>query len=327
MADPRDSTSPFGVLDFLSWDDEKHGSHYHGAQFQKSFSLMREAGVGFVRFDFPWDDIEPAPGRFVFDKYDRIVNAALKHDIKVLGLLVYNPAWSGQAWNHAPDPMAYARFAQRVVDHFKDRIRHWQLWHEPDNPAFWQHQDKMQGYTALLKQTYPLLKAADPSCIIHLAGMSRSLPGGLKSVYENGGQPFFDVIAIHPFANPLMPGALEALHHLYQTVRRVVEQNGDTEKPIWLTEIGCPGMRDPRAAPNWWLGKNPDETVQAEWVKTIYTGALEWAGVEKIFWCFFRDTKDHFKSGSDYDGLIRHDFSKKPSFEAYRNLTSSFIKR
>jgi len=318
MDDPRDSSSPFGVLDFLSWTHEKFNHHYTQDQTRKSLALMREAGVAFVRFDFLWEDIEPQAGHFVFDKYDRLVTETTAEGIKILAVLGYTPSWSGKSWNQAPDPEAYGRFSQAMVHRYKDRVRHWQIWQEPDSPAFWQPQNQMRQYVKLLQHVYPLLKAEDPTSIIHIGGMSRSLPISLRNVYENGGKDAFDIVDIHPFANPLTPQALEGLRFWHQAVYRVLAHYGDQAKPVWFTEIGSPGMRDPQAAPHWWLGKNPDEQTQAAWVKTVYDEMLHWKGVEKIFWCFFRDTQRHFKSGSDFDGLIRHDFSKKPSFEAYR---------
>ncbi|MFH0827947.1 MAG: hypothetical protein V1919_02135, partial [Candidatus Omnitrophota bacterium] len=69
---------------------------------------------------------------------------------------------------------------------------------------------------------------------------------------------------------------------------------------------------------NWWMGKNPSEKLQAIWAKTVYTNLLKEKSVEKIFWAFFRDTNEHWKNGTDYFGLIRNDFSKKPAFEAYK---------
>jgi polysaccharide biosynthesis protein PslG len=322
MTDPRDSDSPFGVLDFLAWDHERFGHHYTLPDVEKSAALMREAGVRFVRFDFLWNDIEPKAGQFQFEKYDRIVDTLVRHGICVEGLLVYSPEWSGRRWYDAPDIVAYCRYAGAVVNRFKDRIRHWEIWHEPDNPAFWIPQDNMQAYGRLIKHVYPLLKSIDPTCVIHLGGMSRSLPMSLKYVYEAGAQPFFDVVNIHPFSNPLQPGALDAVRHMYQFVYRAMRDYGDALKPIWFTEIGCPGMINPKSTANWWLGANPTERVQAEWVSALYTEALRWPNVEKIFWCFFRDTETHFGSGSDYDGLIRRDFTRKPSFEAYRQIAA-----
>lgn len=327
MIDPRDSNNPFGVLDFLAWDQAKFNHHYRLEDVEKSVALMREAGIGFVRFDFLWEDIEPTLGQFTFEKYDQLVAILQKNNIRTQALLVYNPSWSGKRWNEAPDLVAFSRYAQATVHHFKDRIRHWELWHEPDSPAFWQPQDNMQTYVRLLKLVYPLLKAADPTCLVHLGGMSRALPMSLKCVYEEGGKDFFDVINIHPFANPLSPNALDAVKHIYKFVLRVIKEYGDQNKPIWFTEIGCPGMRNPRDSSHWWLGANPSEEAQAAWVKALYGEVLSWENVQKVFWCFFRDVSDHFKCGSDYDGLIRNDFSKKPSFEAYRELTTRYFER
>jgi hypothetical protein len=327
MTDPRDSDSPFGVLDFLAWDREKFGSHYQPGEAEKSVALMAQAGVGFVRFDFLWEDIEPKAGKFDFTKYDQLVDLITQHGIKIEALLAYNPPWSGKSWNQAPDLVAYCRYARAVVQRYKDRVRHWELWHEPDNPAFWQPQDNMRGYVQLLKHAYPLLKAADPTCVIHVGGMSRSLPMSLKNIYEAGGKGFFDVLNIHPFANPLVPGALGAVQHMHKFVCRVMESYNDGDKPIWFTEIGCPGMTAPQSTTKWWLGANPDADIQAQWVSTVYSEALQWKNVKKIFWCFFRDTRNHFQCGSDFDGLVTHDFAKKPSFDAYKALTNAVSPR
>ena len=29
-------------------------------------------------------------------------------------------------------------------------------------------------------------------------------------------------------------------------------------------------MRDPKTAKDWWLGKNPTEALQADWLKIVY---------------------------------------------------------
>jgi hypothetical protein len=322
--DHRDTDNPFGVLDFLAWDHAKFGQHYRPGEIEQTAALMQEAGVGFVKFDFLWEDIEPESGHFDFAKYDRIVETLQRYGVRTQGLLSYNPPWSGRAWNQAPDVVSFCRYARAVVDHFQDRVRHWELCQEPDNPTFWQPQDNMRSYVNLIRHAYPVIKSIDPSCVIHLGGMSRSLPMSLREVYEAGGKDCFDVVNIHPFADPRLPGAMDAIRHMHAFILRVMQHYGDGEKPIWFTEIGCPGMLDPHAAKDWWLGPNPDEDVQASWVTSVYTEMLQWKNVKKIFWCFFRDTNNHFQAGPDYDGLIRHDFSKKPSFLAYQKLAHRY---
>jgi len=320
MNDPRDSDSPFGVLDFLSWNHDWNHYHYIPESLEKALDLMREAGVGFVRMDFLWSDIESTRGTFDFKKYDLIVDSVSRRGIKILGLLLYSPAWKGELWNQAPAPDLFTRYAREVVRRYRDRIKHWEIWNEPDHATYWQPQDALRSYSLLLKQVYPILKEEDPTSVIHMAGLSQPLPFSLKNIYEQAGKDSFDVVHIHPYVNPLMPSALDDLSSLYQTVRKTMEYYGDEDKAIWFSELGCPGMQNPGSTADWWLGTNLSEEQQAEWIHRVYGAPLRWENLQKVFWAFFRDTEDHFKTGVDSFGLIRKDFSTKPSFTAYQAL-------
>jgi len=316
-ADPRDSDSPYGVLNFLSWDHEWN-NHFYGSRdkLEKAVALMKEAGIHFVRMDFYWADLEPQEGRFDFKRYDRIVKLLNKNDIKILAVLGYNVAWEPQ-WNTPPDIALYTRYARTTVRHFKSRVKYWELWNEPDSTIYWSPQDDMKTYTLLLKATYPALKQEDPTCKVVLGGLTENGSFALRDIYRHGGGPFFDIVNIHPFANPLAPDAISQVRGVYTNTMKVMEQFNDGAKPIWFTELGCPGVRD-NSVQSWWDGPNPTEEEQARWVSAVYEEALSWKGVQKVFWAFFRDTDGHFKNGVDYFGLVRNDFSKKPAFEAYK---------
>ena len=54
----------------------------------------RQLGVKWVRFDFDWSVIEPAPGRYAFGSYDRVVECLAQADMQVLGLIAYTPGWA-----------------------------------------------------------------------------------------------------------------------------------------------------------------------------------------------------------------------------------------
>src|SRR5437762_760558 len=125
--------SPFGVLDFLPWDHPWNGHHYAGEKLKRTAALMRAAGVSTVRMDFLWEDVEPARDTFCFDKYDRIIDLLQENGIAVLGVLNYSPSWLFPQWNHPPEPGLYARYAARVAARYKGRVRHWEIWNEPDH--------------------------------------------------------------------------------------------------------------------------------------------------------------------------------------------------
>ncbi len=321
--DPRDSKSRFGVLEFLQWDHDWNAHHYAGGKPERAVALMKEAGVGFVRMDFIWDDVEPKKGEFRFEKYDRLVETLDRGGIKILGLLDYNTSWGGDNWNSAPNPELFTRYAREVVKRYKGKVKYWEIWNEPDQDIYWVPQDGMKAYTELLKKVYPAIKEEDPTAVVVLGGLSGGAVFPLRKVYANGGGPYFDVVNVHPFVDPLHPDAVNTMRGVYRGVKKVMDVNGDSAKRIWFTEIGCPGVNDPKAANPWWLGPNPDEAAQAKWVAKVYAETKKWEGVDKVFWAFFRDTPGHFTTGTDFFGLLREDFSKKPAFEAYKKASAA----
>jgi len=322
-ADIRDTDSPYGALVFLAWDHDWNDFQYPNFDsIRKAVALMKEAGIKIVRLDINWSEVEIAPGNFNFEKHDRIVNHLLENDIKVLALLQYNPAWTGKAWNDPPDKELFTNYVRHTVRHFKDRIKYWEIWNEPDHRTYWTVQDRMTTYTELLKAVYVVLKEEDPTCQVLVGAPTNHLVVSLKNVYRSGGKDYFDIINLHPFQNPTDPNALDHLRGIYKGVKKTMEQFGDGEKHIWFTEIGAPGVKDPQNAPGWWAGVTPTEEEQAEWVRQIYTEPLEWEGVGKIFWAFFRDTR-HFNNAVDSFGLVTRDFKKKPAFYAYQKVSQT----
>lgn len=324
--DFRDSDNPFGVLEFLIWNHPWNTYHYDSLEkVERAVVMMKEAGVGFVRMDFLWYDLEPEPGVFEFKRYDRIVDVLQKNDIRILGILEYNPAWHDGPWNEAPDFDLYEKFVSRVVNHFKDRVKYWEIWNEPDEETYWIPQDEMKTYTELLKRIYPVIKKIDPTCKVLMGGVSRMPNISLKRIYQNGGRDYFDIVNIHPFVDPLATNAIKIVKGIYTSVCKVMRKYGDENKRIWFTELGCPGVKEVGPENNWWQGISPTEEQQAAWVKQIYTECLNWEGVDKVFWAFFRDTNNHFKTGVDYFGLIRNDFTQKSAYKAYKEISKKVL--
>ncbi len=327
--DSRDSQSPFGVLDFLVWNHEWNKHHYASLEeVEKAAVMMKEAGIGFVRMDFLWQDIEPEKGKFDFKKYDELTGILAKHDLRILALLNYNTDWSSKVWNAAPDRALFVGYVRKVVHRYKKKVKYWELWNEPDDRLYWQPQDYMKAYTLLLKDVTAAIKQEDPTAKVVLGGMAKFIPQSLKHVYQNGGKDSFDIVNCHPFQDPRTAEALNQLRGAYLGMRKVMEAYGDGEKDLWFTELGSPGVAaGKRPYTGWWLGPNPSEDLQARWLTKVYTKALEWPGVKKIFWAFFRDLDGFFDTGVNDFGLVRHDFSKKPSYDAYRKVTQEYAAR
>ncbi|MFA7283620.1 MAG: beta-galactosidase [Candidatus Omnitrophota bacterium] len=315
--------NPFGVLEFLHWNHSWNNYKYPGEkEIKKAVSLMRSAGAGWVRLDFLWEDIEPSEGSFNFEKYDNIVRLLTEQGICVLGILNYSTDWASSCgkWNCSPkDNRVFLNYASQVIRRYKDRVKYWELWNEPDSAVYWNPQDGLKSYCALLKEVYREAKRIDPHCKILNGGLANGI-SSVNRLYEAGAGGYFDILNLHFFQNPLEgKNSIKAVAAYPKLAYKIMKRNGDAGKKIWITETGCPGVKTGLDVKCWWLGKNPNERVQAQWVKEVYTELLKDPEVEKVFWAFFRDTKGHWGDGVDYFGLVRWDYSLKPAFKAYKN--------
>lgn len=321
--------SPFGVLEFLHWNHSWNKRKYPNKKsLARVIALMKEAEVGIVRVDFLWSDIEPLPDKFKFDKYDRIVELLDKNNISILGILHYSVNWASSCgkWNCPPkDNKVFINYAVKVIERYKGRVKFWELWNEPDSAVYWSPQDGLKSYCALLKEFYPAAKNADPGCKILNGGLANGLLS-VNKLYDNGMQGYFDIMNIHFFESPLRANAIKSVVAYPRLVYKVMSRNGDGDKKIWITEIGCPGVAPAAKVKNWWLGKNPGEEQQAAWSSEVYTHLLKDEHVEKIFWAFFRDTNKHWGNGVDHFGLVRWDFSRKPAFFSYKKCYEDWKK-
>ncbi|MDD5568125.1 MAG: beta-galactosidase [Candidatus Omnitrophica bacterium] len=314
--------NPFGALEFLHWNHAWNKYKYScAADWERVIKLMKEAGIGWVRMDFLWQDIEPQEGKFVFDKYDQVTELLSKNNIHILGILDYSAEWAAadKKWNCPPrESRLFVKYAVEVITRYKDRIKHWEIWNEPDSGVYWLGQDGLKSYCALLRDVYAAAKIADPDCKILNGGLALGLPS-VNLLYANGAKDYFDILSVHFFVNPLHGDeVIRGVIDYPDLVHRIMENNGDSNKKIWITEIGCPGVKLGIQTGNWWLGRNPGEKQQAEWLRKVYTELLKDVNVEKIFWAFFRDCSNHWGDGVDYFGLIRWDCSSKPAFKAYK---------
>ena len=323
---PKDKNNPFGVLEFLHWNHPWNSFKYSDQEsLNKVVALMKKAGVGFVRMDFLWEDIEPVKGEFKFEKYDSIVDSLSKNNIKILGLLNYSVPWASPTgkWNNpSADNQLFIEYARKVIRRYKDRVKYWEVWNEPDSAIYWVQQDGLQSYCHLLKEVYLLAKTEDPGCKILNGGFANGILS-VNRLYDNGAKDYFDILNIHIFESPLNPQAIKAVKAYVWLAYKVMKRNGDSDKKIWVTEIGCPGVKSGLKVKNWWLGRNPNERQQKDWLKQVFSQLFKCESVERVFWAFFRDCNEHWKNGIDYFGLVRWDYSKKPAFFAYQECAKN----
>lgn len=292
-------------------------------EIKRAIAMMDAAGVQWVRLGAPWFLVEPHKGE-INQEYLRTLDLALG-ELQRRGMHVYmqflaTPAWAS---TNPKDPnypaymptsledyRAYVRF---VVSRYKDRVKYWEVWNEWDW-TFWE--SSLPDFAALLKASYEEAKKIDPSCKVVLGGMStdgvhtwdspKADRNALQRLYDLGGGKHFDIVAIHPYASDLNTGIMDSIDKI-NAAYSIMKRNGDAAKRIWITEIG-------------WATDRSPQSDQAKYLKQVYTQLIKHPMIDKIFWYNFRCTGTDPKDQEQNFGIVNHDFSERPAYEAYRAL-------
>ena len=84
---------------------------YEGQELLWAVETIEVGGFTWVRQRFPWAAIEPQPGEFDWEPWDRIVAESVDRGLQIIPVLDTPPAWAGTP----PDPEAFARLFGDVL--------------------------------------------------------------------------------------------------------------------------------------------------------------------------------------------------------------------
>jgi polysaccharide biosynthesis protein PslG len=185
----------------------------------RDIALVKKANLNWIKMAVPWRSIEPSCKNCIdWDDLDRVVLAASQAGLKILARVDHQPAWSRvtPVDNGPPDDVYdYADFVSVMARRYKDgsakgTIQAIEVWNEPNLSREWGgatiDAEQAAQYMFMLKQTYQLVKAEDPTKIIVSAGLSptgtndgTALPDDeyLKLLYANGLAQYSDAIGVH----------------------------------------------------------------------------------------------------------------------------------
>jgi hypothetical protein len=339
--------SPFGVNTFLEQevDPEKR---------ELAVQMIADAGFHWIRQEFSWEDIEihgkgdfqdrrNEPYRSAWEKYDQIVDLADQYGLQVIARLSNPPAWS-RAQGDAAGPFAppdnlddYGDFVEAVVNRYRDRVQHYQIWNEPNIFPEWGEQAvSPEAYTELLKTGYMSVKGVCPDCVVISGALAQTIPLGprdlndfifLQRMYDAGAADYFDVLAMQgyglwsgPTDRRMRPRVLNFSRPLY--LREIMVQNGDGHKPIWITEMNW--NAPPPELPDKSFGSVTPEQ-QARYAVLAYQRAQRewpWVGVVNT-WFFKRATDTEQDQAMYYFRLVEPDFSPLPVYHALQAYMQS----
>lgn len=330
------------------------------APFPTLLDALIASGATGTRVEVKWKQIQPSAPiagqpveydwRWNDDKLGLIGSAG----IQMIATIEMANEWAVDPEQPAcgpvnPDHMDdFVVFLHELVTRYKEppyNIRVWELDNEPDSTAVW-GEDIGQGcwghygerYAEMLSYAYPAIKAADPEATVLMGGLAYDSfleYGGnferyfADAVMSAGGGNSYDIHNIHYFTDfreewerwnlraptcgvlaeeqgvPYDATGIDVTAKANHFRNRMLTCHG-VDKPLWFTEIAASSGRE----------GNHDLEWQARYVPQVYTRAFS-IGVGNITWYGLTTPNQ-----TDEQGLLFEDFSPKPSFFAYRTMTT-----
>jgi len=323
---PNSDVNPFGANFFLDREVEEW-------KLRKTLQMAQEAGLGWAKQQFSWEEIEPVRKGEFFDertrrssweKYDLIVDLCEEYGLQVIARLDRPPDWAREDNTYKERPPDnfedYGDFVYTFVDRYRGRVKYIQIWNEPNIFPEWGNRPvDPAGYVELLRVAYQRAREADPNIYVLSAPLAITLgqvhpePGKwismneiqfLEEMYQAGAKEYFDILSANAFGlssppeEPAQPKVLNVQRVLF--LRQTMEQYGDADKAIWFNEYGWNASPEdfPEEQLIW---KRVSEEDQADFTVRGIEYALAnwpWAGVFNIW--YFRQVGNIPSDRSDY---------------------------
>jgi hypothetical protein len=336
------AVSPWGTNTFLHKEVENWKK-------ENTIKMIQDAGITWVKQQFPWEDIEqPRKGQFfdtkynqnTWDKYDDIVKLAEAAGVKLIVRLDRPPAWARSDKQHAERPPDsfddYADFVGAVAARYKDRVNHFQVWNEPNLGEEWTGKADPAEYTRLLKAAYGKIKEANPQATVLSAPLAINLETGplhlneldfLDQMYQAGAKAYFDVLSANAYGMdkpPADPPAKNTLNfRRVELLRQVMEKNGDAGKAVWFNEYAW--NASPKEMPKEDLvWQRVTEKQQADWtVEGVQYARKNWGWAGVFCTWYFRQVGDIPPTKSEYYfRLVDPDFTPRPVYNAVKEAAT-----
>lgn len=255
-AERRPSPGYFGVnAQFLF-------SSFPPSAWPAHLDAIASSGIEGVRHDALWEQAEPKPpagGAHVYDwaRFDAVVAALAERRLRWLPIIDYSAPWAGvvpgdrfSAPRSDADFAAYARaFAGRYGrdgEYWRANpglpkvpVTSYEIWNEPNHPAFWRPAPDARRYAELYLATREAIRSVDPDARVVVGGLvTEGAPEFVRTIYRHRPEARgrVDGVGLHPYGT--RDDNLAKVVRSIASLRRTLNSLGADAVPIELTEIG-----------------------------------------------------------------------------------------
>lgn len=220
-----------------------------GGNTSQDFDQIKDVGIKFVRRGFHWEGIEKTKGTYDFTAEDAVMKDIRDHGLRVVGCIAFGNKLYQPVYNTDEGRQAYANFAAALAAHYKDDRVIWEIWNEPNTMTFWGKHGGKKGnsdeyateYTNLVKAAVPVMRQADPDCIVVAGSVSCLWSESYKwtdfcfakGILQSG----IDGWSVHPYS-VIRPEDYPTDYDLVRDM--MVKYGAPRDFPILNTERGFP---------------------------------------------------------------------------------------
>jgi polysaccharide biosynthesis protein PslG len=287
---------------------------------QANLNLIHQAGANSIRDEVFWQGVEPQPGRYAIPKNSEYyVTQAVALGLKPLLSLDYGNRFYDQGDKPTSDEAieGYARYAEFVVRHFKNRVFTYEIWNEWNGGVGKTTPGTAETYVRLLKVVYPRLKSIDPNLTIIAGAVSGGGVRGpwLRQMLDAGALKSADALSFHQyiFSSTGRGRTPEALIDNINRVEDIVRgYNDGHDFPLYLTETGWPTLTGPSGTSLNESGNFLAQTILLSRTLPFLRG---------VWWYDFQDDGPIAERSEDNFGIVRTDLTPKPAYVALSAVT------
>ncbi len=295
--------------------------------------VLRRSGVNVLRISFGWDGIEAEKDVYDWMFWDDFVRLAVDdYGITLIPYICYTPLWNAsnkdpnEAWHSPPvDYDEFGEFMEDLVNRYKDRIKTWEIWNEPDISIFWA--GTHAEYARLLKMGSAAVRRADPEALVVLGGIAHD-PEWLRYLlrdHDVSGE--VDIINMHNYYETWQGYPMEQIADYVNTVHDVVHRYGDGQ-PLWMAEVGYSSYRKDAHVSDQYTAYYEYEHSAAYQAVDLVRRLVKVLSTEKlsaVTWYELKDLPPVGETIGDVNnrhlGIVRQDHTPKPAERALTFFT------
>ncbi len=333
-------------------------AHLYYQNREQVTDWVKDLGARWVRQQVTWADIENSNGEYIFNELDQIVDALYTNNIHIIISPIGTPSQYKSGSSGLPDLDKmdnFAQFMNVMAKRYQGKVEAYEIWNEANLSRESGQGINVAGYFNMLRKAYGAVKAADPSAFVVFGALSPTETNNpdyavpdtqyLRDIYAyNNGEikNYFDVMGMHPGGqanppdtlfpeNPSTAPAFTTSAEFYfrriESLRRIMEEAGDGNKQVWLTEFGWSSDSNPQDGYEY--AKLNSEQQQADYIRRAYQIAQErypWMSVMALWNLNFslptvtRPTANGRNDEKLGFSILRRDGSKRPAYLAYQQL-------